>query len=241
MRERFMTDMLKKIRGINKTYLSFMDSCAPFKETNTPLTEGNPDILPANAHDRANYIAKYGLGNYQIQTVLRLDGRLDFEKLTRAVRLSIDQEPVFGCHFVKGNPPYWKKIDNLDEVEFCVLEETDNPDEAVQRFLESHLSMDKDPKVKIKIIRSGEYDTLCIKLNHACCDGGGAKEYTHLLAHIYSCIDRENGSFIPQPRIGGRKDQDRLLNELWVKNLKITRNPIFESPNTMWAFPWRPG
>lgn len=196
------------------------------------------DILPASGHDICNYLTRYNMANFQIQAIIKLDGRLDFDKLKRAVRLSVDAEPVFGCRFVEDDPPYWKRLDNLDEITFCSLEETDNSDEAVMRFLQSSLNMDNDPKVKIKLIRSEQYDILGVKVNQACCDGTGAKEYIQLLSNIYSCIDQEDGTFIPEPKIGGRKDQDRLFKELGITCPELRWNPLLDIPKTMWTFPW---
>ena len=199
-----------------------------------------PDTLPANGHDICNYLARYGMANHLIQAVLKLDGRLDFEKLSKAVRLSIVEEPVLGCRFVEGNPPYWKRLVNIDETMFCSKDETSDPDEAVKRYLECPLRMDKDPMVKVRLIRSGEYDTLCIKLNHACCDGAGSKEYIELLSKIYSCIVTDNGVYIPNPKIGGRKDQDKLFSELGIKHPELKWNPRLITPKKTWSFPWKP-
>jgi NRPS condensation-like uncharacterized protein len=196
------------------------------------------DILPAGGHDICSYLVRHGMANFQIQAIMKLDGRLDFDKLKRAVRLSVDAEPVFGCRFVEEDPPYWKRLDNIDEVAFCSLEETDYADEAVMRFLQSPLDMDNDPKVKVKIIRSKKYDILGVKVNHACCDGAGTKEYIQLLSDIYSCIDQEDGTFIPKPRIGGRKDQDRLFDELGITCPEIRWNPLLGAPKTLWPFRW---
>lgn len=200
----------------------------------------NPEILPVNGHDICNYLARYGLGNYLIQAVLKFDGRLDFDKLSEAVMLSVEEEPVLGCRFVEGDPPYWRRMNNLDAAMFSSLEITDDPDKAVKRFLERPLSMDKDPMVKIRLIRSDDYDTLCIKLNHACCDGAGSKEYIGLLSEIYSSIIRENGIYIPIPKIAGRTDQDRLFDQLCIENPVKEWKPSKLSPRTAWPFPWKP-
>ena len=201
---------------------------------------GNPDILPANGHDIYNYVARYGLANHQLQVIMKLDGRLDFEKLSKAVRLSVDEEPIFGCRFVESDPPYWKRLNNLDEVRFCSLEKTDNQDVAVQRFLESTLDMDKDPMVKVKLIRSSHCDILCIKVNHACCDGTGTKEYIRLLSDIYSAIVRNNGIYVPQPKKRGRTDQDRLLSVFGIKDLDAAWIPGSDISTPTWPFPWKP-
>lgn len=198
------------------------------------------NIMPAFAHDYGNYAARYGMGNFQIQAVMRLDGRLDFSKLSRAVRLSVDAEPVLGCRFVEGNPPYWKRLDNIDETMFCSTEETDNEPDAIKRFLESPMDMDHDPMVKVKLIRSAQYDTIGMKLNHTCSDGAGAKEYILLLAQIYSSIDCENGVYEPKPSIRSKEDHDKVFSSLGIKHPELDLSPI-ESPRTVWPFPWKSG
>lgn len=199
----------------------------------------NPDILPANGHDIYNYVARYGLANHQLQAIMKLDGRLDFEKLSKAVRLSVEEEPVFGCRFVESEPPYWKRLNNLDEIRFCTLEKTENQDAAIQRVLESTLDMDKDPMVKVKLIRSSHCDILCIKVNHACCDGTGTKEFIRLLSDIYSALVRNNGVYVPQPKKRGRTDQDRLLDGLGIKDLDAAWIPGSDISTPTWSFPWK--
>jgi len=201
----------------------------------------NPDVLPANGHDICNYLARHGLANYQIQVIMVLAGTLDYDRLERAVRLTIETEPVLRCRFVENNPPYWKRRDNIEEIEFCSLVETDDVDEAVKRFSESPLDMDNDLMVKVRLVRSGGYDTLCVKINHACSDGAGAKEYVMLLSKIYSDMDRDNNSYRIKPRIGGRKDQDRLFNALGIENPEYYWNPLSEAHRSIWTFPWKKG
>lgn len=198
-----------------------------------------PGTYPANGHDIYNYVARFGAANYQIQAVLQLDGLLDPDKLKQAVRLAVDTEPVFGCRFVEADPPYWKRLDPLDEVPFCTYENAENREEAVQQFLESPLDMDNDPMVKMKLIRCGPQDTLCMKVNHTCCDGTGTKEFLHLLADIYSLLDQEGGTYVPQPKARTRKDQDRLFESLGIRNPDDAWNPLLEAPKSMWAFPWK--
>lgn len=205
------------------------------------MVQNSNNILPASGHDICNYFARHGLANFQIQIVLKLDGKVDFDKLITAVKLSIEEEPVLGCRFIEGDPPYWKRIKDSDEERLCSIEVTNNPDRAVKLFYGSPLDMDKDLNVKIKLIRSEDYDTICIKINHACCDGAGAKEYIHLLSKIYSFIDCENATYIPHPKIGGRKDQEKLFDTLGIKHPVAGWNPLKDAPRTVWGFPWKQG
>lgn len=202
---------------------------------------GIPRLLPANGHDMYNYVARYGAANFQTQTVMKLNGKLDPDKLKKAVRLSVDVEPVFGCRFIENESPYWKRLDDLDNTEFCSFEKAVNMGEAVQRFLDSPFSMDNDPMVKLRLISSASYDTLCLKNNHTCCDGTGTKEYLQLLSEIYSSIDQDNGVFVPKPRIRNRWDQDRLFNALGIKDPETAWNNNGEIPELLWTFPWRQG
>jgi NRPS condensation-like uncharacterized protein len=189
-------------------------SFSKYTNMSKPVLEDSSDIMPAFAHDFGNYVARYGMGNFQIQAIMKLDGRIDFDKLSRAVRLSVDAEPVLGCRFIEHAPPYWKRLEDIDNITFCSIEETNNVEEAVHRFLESPLDMDHDPMVKVKLIRSEQYDTLGIKLNHTCCDGAGAKEYIHLLSQIYSSMDCENGTYVPKPSIRDNEDHIKVFNTL---------------------------
>jgi len=209
-----------------------------YTNINNPVPTGSPNVMPAFAHDYGNYVARYGMGNYQIQAVMKLDDRIDFDKLSAAVRLSVDAEPVLGCRFVEHAPPYWKRLKDIDNIMFCSIEETDNTEEAVRMFLESPLDMDLDPMVKVKLIRSEQCDTIGIKLNHTCCDGAGAKEYIHLLSRIYSDTACKNGAYVPEPSIRDDKDHIKVFKNLGIKHPKLD-NSVVEAPRTAWPFQWK--
>ncbi len=194
------------------------------------------DTIPADAHDMCNYVAKYHMANFQIQAIMKLDGRLDFDMLVEAVRLSIESEPVLGCRFIKLDSPYWKPLDIID---LCSIEETDNPDKAIQRFLESPLNMDKDPVVKVRLIRSEDYDTLGLKINHACCDAAGAREFILLLSDIYSRISAGEDAFVPKPSIRSKEDHEKLLSAFSEKNSGKPWSTSKQISFPTWNFPWK--
>ena len=204
---------------------------------NRKNTAGSSDVIPADVHDIYNYIARYDMANYQIQAIMKLEGRLDFNKLKKAVRLSIDAEPILGCRFVKKSRPYWKPCDDIDNVEFCSLVETNNADEAIQKFLESPLDMDNDPMVKVTLIRSGVTDTLGMKICHVCCDAAGAREYIHLLSDIYCRIDKRDDDFVLNPSKRDKNDHYRLLSAL-MENPAPSWDPSAQTAMPTWKFPW---
>jgi NRPS condensation-like uncharacterized protein len=229
--------MVSYYKELGKAFEKYLDISKP----GIGKIPDSPDVLPANGHDIYNYIARYGTGNFHIQAILRLDGRLDYDRLVKAVRLSVDAEPVLGCRFVEGNPPYWKRLENIDKVMFCSLEEVPDHNTTVRRFLESPLDMDDDPKIKVKLIRSDECDIVGIKVNHACCDGTGIKEYVQLVSDIYSRLDGSGEEFVPIPSKRGRRDQDRLFKGLGITDPDSLWIPGSDILLPTWAFPWKQG
>jgi len=203
-----------------------------------------PDVFAANGHDIFNYVARYGLGNFHSQAILEFDRKLDFERLKRAVRYSVELEPVFGCRFVEADPPYWMRLENIDDIEFCSYEEITDKREAIQDFIESPMDMDNDPKIKLKLLRLPQNDILCIKANHACCDGTGLKEYIMLLSELYSSEDiddiPENLFFFMRGK-RGRADQDRLFEALGIHDIWTYWIPGSDLSIPTWAFPWTHG
>jgi NRPS condensation-like uncharacterized protein len=76
-----------------------------------------PTTLPVNGHDRYNYLVKYAGSNTQLQAVVLFDRNLDEDILKKAVRLSLDAEPVLGCRFIEDEKqPYWQRFEEPDEI-----------------------------------------------------------------------------------------------------------------------------
>jgi NRPS condensation-like uncharacterized protein len=60
-----------------------------------------PVRFPFVAQDTFNYLAgKYG-GNSNLSCVMQLNGKVNEEILNQAVRLSLDEEPILGCHLIE--------------------------------------------------------------------------------------------------------------------------------------------
>ncbi len=211
-------------------------------DTDTPSDNDNSDDIytfPASGHDICSFLTRYDTPALQIQAILKLDGRLDLGKLNKAIRMSVDAEPVFGCRFVKSDSPHWKRIKNIDEIAFCTLEETDNPDEAVNLFIREPLDIKNNANINAKIIRFKDYDILAIKINDACCDETYAKEYIQRLSDIYSSIDQNDNDFKPQSRVDSMINEDILFKELGREYPELIWNPLLGIPKTIWEFPWK--
>ena len=152
----------------------------------------------AESFDQMQYL--YGaVHDPLIHCVIRLSGHIDTAALQRAVSISLAAVPMIQCCFeIKATGPRW--ADRGFTGDDIVREVAAEGDEArqVERLLSSTIDIFREPQLKLYVLRSPSYDTLCIIINHMVCDGAGFKEYLYMLANLYTkCAAREDD--IPAP------------------------------------------
>jgi NRPS condensation-like uncharacterized protein len=169
-----------------------------------------PKRFTVTTQDAYNYAASKVFADQQLCMAIKLSGTLDENTLTKAIRLSLDFEPVLGCRFVEndGNP-FWERRSDLDEIEIFLVVETASPETARHVFVNEPIHADVDPLVTAKIFRAKDADAVCIKVNHSACDAGGLKEYVSLLSDLYSMLSTCGRCSI-QPNLG-RRDQSQIF------------------------------
>lgn len=200
------------------------------------LENGIPNILPVNGHDRYNYLVKYAGSNTQLQAVVLFDRNLDEDIMKKAVRLSLDAEPVLGCRFIEDEKrPYWQRFEEPDEIPWFEFIQGDNEQETVEHFLKCPFAL-AGQQVNVRLIRAEGGDTLCIKICHACSDAKGLKEYLQLLAGIYSRLEEDSG-FQPVPN-KGRRDQKHYFDALGIEEPLALFDPQAPFMPSTWAFPY---
>ncbi len=148
----------------------------------------------------------------QIHCVVDFKGQLDAERLARAVRLSVDAEPILGCclkkHWWRQS---WERRADLDRVKLFELVEAEQARAEVMVFLASPLDLYNGPLVQVRLYRSSS-DTLCVKVNHIVADAGGVKEYVELLASIYNRLG-ESAYFRPTPNVKGSRSIQQVTRQ----------------------------
>ncbi|HEX6383641.1 MAG TPA: hypothetical protein VF177_03125 [Anaerolineae bacterium] len=149
-----------------------------------PTSHAIPQRFPATSQDLFNYVARL-FHDSQIRCVVRMAGRIDAERMVRAIRLTLDAEPVLGCRLVE-HPwrPYFERRDDLDRLPLCPVIEGGDLEAALWDFVTAPVETRVGPLVHARIFR-GESDTLCVKLDHAGADGAGTIQYLSLLATTY--------------------------------------------------------
>jgi NRPS condensation-like uncharacterized protein len=180
-----------------------------------------PAHLPAPAQDVMNYLFR-GQHDEQIRCILALDGRLDAARMARAVRLTLDAEPVLGCRFVEHSwRPYWERRDDLDHLPLCSVVEAQDASALERergRFLFAPLDVRAGPLVRAGIFR-GQADTLCVKVHHVAADGLGTIQYMARLAHLYRELD-SNPDYRPEPNLKPR-GQSQVFRRMGLTGLLV--------------------
>ncbi len=114
--------------------------------------------MPATWQDCLNYSVRYvRFTNSTIQAVIHFRDKLDAVRLARAVKLSVDAEPVLSCKFIeREDRPFWQRLTGQDSISWCGLEEVPDREKAVKGFLLEELDMYNDPQVLARVFRCGE-------------------------------------------------------------------------------------
>ena len=179
-----------------------------------------------------------------LHCVITFDGRIDEDRMAKAVRLTLDAEPVLGCRFVENSrKPYWQRRDDLDHRELCGVTETNHSGREVIRFLTLPIDPLRDPQVQARIFRD-EHDTLCIKINHMVADAGGVKEYAYLLAAIYRQL-AHSPSYKPASNISGCRGIRQVVSRFGLAaKLRMARRSFRDwqsniRPPRNWRMPLR--
>jgi NRPS condensation-like uncharacterized protein len=138
----------------------------------------------------------------QVRLVIRYGGLLDLALLRRAVAAVAEDEPILRARLVEPRPweGRWEVRDEPDALPEVELAEAAAAPAApeVAAFLADLTVRDDGPYVRLRVVRAGGRDTLCLRVDHRLTDGGG----TRLLAYRLSAAYRQlaAGEPLPPPR-----------------------------------------
>jgi len=190
-------------------------SLDPFGGVRIPGTLGD-DVL----HALSTYIYD------QITVVLTFAGRVDDARLARALRLTLDAEPVLGCRFWPGRwRSSWERLPDVETREHLeMVEVTDS--EAFERGVDAFVALPDTPDGAVllaRLLRGPTDDRLCLRVRHVAADAGGAKEVAYLVAACYRALG-DDPAWRPTPNLGGRRTYAPLFEPLTrVERRAVTR------------------
>jgi NRPS condensation-like uncharacterized protein len=189
---------------------------------------------PVAAADYVEYYVR-SFADQQLRYVLAFDRIIDEERLARAVRLTLDAEPVLGCRFVM-HPwhPSWQRRNDLDQVVLCSLTQTTALDQALHSFLTRAADPCRDPLVEVLILRSST-DTICIRLDHTVADASALKDFASLLASFYQQLEHDP-SYRPPLTVPGDRSFRQVLHQFSLpQQIQAARQST--SVTGRWRFP----
>lgn len=158
-----------------------------------------------------DFFHQYGIGtgagsgsDQQIRLVVRYGGLLDLALLQRAIRAVADGDPILRARLVEPAPfeGRWEVLDgegaipSLERVEVGEAER----EAAVAGFLAGTEVRDEGPYLRLRVVRAGGRDALCLRVDHRLCDGAGTKLIAYRLAEAYRRLAA--GEAPPPPRAG---------------------------------------
>jgi NRPS condensation-like uncharacterized protein len=172
----------------------------------------------------------------QLGGILALDGRLDETRLSRALRLLLDAEPVLGCRFdAEATLPAWRRIGGLDRVNLLDVRDSATPADEAAKFIAEDFDLNGGPQMIAALVRGPSSDTLAVKVSHVAMDGGALKETLYLIGEYYRRL-AEHPDWTPMPNLDGLR-QPAADAGLFEKLRLLPKSGIEITPPSDWVVP----
>lgn len=163
-------------------------------------------VLETTGQDWANHLSHEVSGNGTVCFAALLSGKPDAEILRQAAADLVASQPVLGCRFDdKQDPPVWIPTGDAD---WFTQMDTESLSEGLDVLLQEPSARSR--QMEVRLISTPSQEALCIRLNHAATDGGGAKRCFELLNRYYNL--RLAGSTTPE-----RMPQDRSDRQVFER------------------------
>jgi NRPS condensation-like uncharacterized protein len=131
--------------------------------------------------------------------------------MKKAVRLTMDAEPVLGCKYVVNRRrAYWERRDDIDSLEYFTLIKSDNPELEIRKTVLYQIDPSVESIIQLKIIRSKTNDILYIKSDHSVMDGGGFYDYLTLLCDTYNKL-LEDPNYQVEPNVLATRELNQVF------------------------------
>lgn len=142
-------------------------------------------VAPVTAGDINIYHARV-IADQQITYVLEFSGALELGRLNRALSTLAMASPVLSSVLeVDGDrfgrkllPGYWPAV--------AIAAETEPAAQSIERFTGTPCDPQREPPLKLQLIRAPGHDTLCVKTDHVLTDAAGLKQLLYGLASAYA-------------------------------------------------------
>ena len=151
-----------------------------------------------------------GTGEMMIQMEMEFNSRLDIDRLTKALDITLDAEPVLGCRFVKRWwRPRWERLDAGGREVLTIAGDA----RAYDGF--KHASIDPyiGPQIKACLFHDTGRDRLLIKVAHEVSDARGVTQIARVISSTYSRLAHEP-EYRPEPNIDGDRSTWQVMRHV---------------------------
>jgi NRPS condensation-like uncharacterized protein len=200
-----------------------------------------PQRYPSVCTDLAAAMLR-GIGEMMIQMELEFDEPLDVGRLTKALALAMDAEPVLGCRLVEHpRRPYWERLPDPAKDVLVIAPD----DAAYDAFVHRTAIAAEGPQLEACLQRTATGDRLCLKLSHEAGDAAGVKDTAALVAGFYRRLRREP-DWRPEPNLLGSRGIWQLVRRIPLRGvLRIQWNNLVGTAGAMiplftHKLPWQP-
>lgn len=153
--------------------------------------------LQMTGQDWANAIAHAADANACIQIIVTFAGQVEEGLLRQAVAYTQRAFPVLCRRFDDAaEAPVWARVPDEDTRQWVQVERTADKEQAIRRFLQQE-GAPLEQMLAVRLIITRTQSVLCLRIDHGCCDGGGAKAYLRFLCDAYSALDRRLARPLP--------------------------------------------
>jgi NRPS condensation-like uncharacterized protein len=149
--------------------------------------------IQATVSDMALECSHENTSSQNINLVITLEGKVNIERLKKAVQLLINAEEILGCRFVK-HPirPFWEAQPRLSRKDFlegycCAIEATDL-EAAAEAFSTESIDPSTHPLLQVRVFLHPDnpIEIVVIKLSHLVGDGAAIFRCSQYLIQIYA-------------------------------------------------------
>ena len=168
-----------------------------------------PKYFRAQFTDRfINFVRE--TGEMMIQMELEFNSHLDIGRLTKALDMTLDAEPVLGCRFVKRWwRPRWERMDAGSREVLTIARDA----RAYEDFKHSSIDPYIGPQIKACLLHSADRDRLLIKVAHEVSDASGVRQIAKVISSTYSRLAHEP-EYRPEPNIDGDRSTWQVMRHV---------------------------
>lgn len=147
------------------------------------MIRNNELVLKAEPFD----VMQYYYSSVQIPVIrccIYFDGKIDVDKLKRAIHQLTVSYPILKCVF-NINKRIWTDGNFSEEDILSIIHQEHKNGTDINSYLYSPI-IGIDPSFKVNLIRRAENDFICVTVSHLLCDGRGFERMLYKLSDLYS-------------------------------------------------------